>query len=136
MMVKCNSWKPYWKEKFIDGLSSLFAHKVKDEFVNSHTRIIDYENLTYGDLFSTIKKTPYKMCIDKKMIRQQLKKLNMKWVISVNNLVYLPLLHLGEQRRNLINFLEKNLLHIILRKENLICLLKKLLIKNQNRKYY
>jgi hypothetical protein len=74
MMVRCNSWKPYWKEKFMDGLSSLFAHKVKDEFVNSHTRIIDYENLTYGDLFSTIKKTPYKMCIDKKNDKATTKK--------------------------------------------------------------
>jgi hypothetical protein len=44
------------KIKFIDGLSSLFAHKVKDELVNPTIGFIDYENLTYGDLFSIIKK--------------------------------------------------------------------------------
>jgi hypothetical protein len=38
-----------------------------------HIGLIDYENLTYGDLFSTVKKLGIKMCIDQKMIRQQLK---------------------------------------------------------------
>jgi hypothetical protein len=61
------------KEKFIDGLPSLFANKVKDELINSSTGMIDYENLTYGDLFSTVKKLGIKMCIDQKLLRQQLK---------------------------------------------------------------
>jgi hypothetical protein len=62
------------KKKFIDGLPSLFAHKIKDELINANTGLIDYKNLTYGDLFSTIKKLSIKMYIDQKMIRQQLKK--------------------------------------------------------------
>jgi hypothetical protein len=73
VMLRTDSFKPYWKEKFIDGLPSLFAHKVKDELVNPTTGSIDYENLTYGDLFSIIKKLGIKMCVDQKMIRQQLK---------------------------------------------------------------
>jgi hypothetical protein len=73
VMVKANSQKPYWKEKFIDGLPSLFAYKVKDELLNSPIGLIEYDNLTYGDLFSTVKKLGIKMCIDQKMIRQQLK---------------------------------------------------------------
>jgi hypothetical protein len=72
-MVKFDSQKPYWKEKFIDGLPSLFAHKVKDELINSTIDLIEYDNLTYGDLFSTVKKLGIKNCIDQKMIRQQLK---------------------------------------------------------------
>ena len=72
-MVISDSQKPYWEEKFIDGLPSLFAHKVKDELINTDSGLIDYENLTYGDLFSTVKKLGIKMCIDQKMIRQQLK---------------------------------------------------------------
>jgi hypothetical protein len=72
-MLRTDSFKPYWKEKFIDGLPSLFAHKVKDELINPTTGSIDYENLTYGDLFSIIKKLGIKMCVDQKMIRQQLK---------------------------------------------------------------
>jgi hypothetical protein len=74
VMVRSDSQKPYWKEKFIDGLPSLFAHKVKDELININTGLIDYDNPTYGDLFSTVKKLGKKMCIDQKIIRQQLKK--------------------------------------------------------------
>jgi hypothetical protein len=73
VMVRSNSQKLYWKEKFVDGLPSLFAHKVKDELINTNTSLIDYENLTYGDLFSTVKKLGIKMYINQKMIRQQLK---------------------------------------------------------------
>jgi hypothetical protein len=51
----------------------LFAHKVKDELINTTIGLIDYENLTYGDLFSTVKKLGIKMCIDQKMIQLQLK---------------------------------------------------------------
>jgi hypothetical protein len=73
VMLKTDSNKPYWKEKFIDGLPSLFAHKVKDELQNPTTGMIDYENLTYGELFSTVKKLGIRMCIDQKLLRQQLK---------------------------------------------------------------
>jgi hypothetical protein len=73
VMFRSDSQKPYWKEKFIDGLPSLFAHKVKDELIDANTGLIDYKKLTYGDLFSTVKKLGIKMCIDQKMIRQQLK---------------------------------------------------------------
>ena len=73
VMLRSDSQGPYWKEKFIDGLPSLFAHKVKDELMNANTGIIDYKELTYGDLFSTVKKLGIKMCIDQKLIRQQLK---------------------------------------------------------------
>jgi hypothetical protein len=34
VMLKLDSQKPYWKEKFNDELPSLFAHKVKDELIN------------------------------------------------------------------------------------------------------
>jgi len=73
VMLRNDSFKPYWKEKFIDGLPSLFAHKVKDELVDPIMGSIDYENLTYGNLFSIIKKLGIKMCVDQKMIRQHLK---------------------------------------------------------------
>ena len=50
--------KPHWKEKFIDGLPLIFAHKVKQELMGKNDSI-DYDNLTYGDIFSTIKKSWY-----------------------------------------------------------------------------
>jgi hypothetical protein len=51
--------------------------------------------------------------------------LNIKWVISMNNLVYLPLLLPRDIGKNQISLLEKD--PIILRKEDLINLMKKYL---------
>ena len=31
VMLRKDCYKPYWKEKFIDGLPPIFAHKVKKE---------------------------------------------------------------------------------------------------------
>ena len=55
----CNS--PFWKEKFINGLPTLFGEKVK-ETLASPLGVIDYDNLTYGDIFSTIRSEGMKMC--------------------------------------------------------------------------
>jgi hypothetical protein len=54
-------------------ITFIIAHKVKDELIDANTSLIDYEKLTYGDLFSTVRKLGIKMSIDQKMIRQQLK---------------------------------------------------------------
>ncbi|KAL4653336.1 hypothetical protein ACB092_01G295400 [Castanea dentata] len=62
---------PYWKEKFIDGLPPIFAHKVKNELIGKNDSI-DFDNLTYGDIFSTIKKIGINMCNDEKWLKQQL----------------------------------------------------------------
>ena len=49
----CNS--PFWKEKFINGLPNLFAHKIRETFSNS-SGVIDYDGLTYGDISSVIRR--------------------------------------------------------------------------------
>ena len=41
------------ERKFIDGLPPIFAHKVKQELMGKNDSI-DYDNLTYGDILSTI----------------------------------------------------------------------------------
>ena len=64
--------KPYQKEKFIDGLPPIFAHKVKQELVGKNDSI-DYDNLTYGDILNTIKKLGINMCNDEKLLKHQLK---------------------------------------------------------------
>ena len=64
--------KSYWKEKFIDGLPPIFAHKVKQESMSKNDSI-DYDNLTYGDIFSTIKNLGLNMCNDEKLLKHQLK---------------------------------------------------------------
>ena len=48
----CNSL--FWKEKFINGLPRLFGEKVK-ETLSTPLGVIDYDNLTYGDISSTIR---------------------------------------------------------------------------------
>ncbi|KAL0009424.1 hypothetical protein SO802_010926 [Lithocarpus litseifolius] len=63
----CNS--PFWKEKFINGLPTLFAEKVKETLCNSLGEI-DYDNLTYGDISSTIRSVGMKMCRDFKIQSQ------------------------------------------------------------------
>ena len=59
----------------------LFAHKVKEELTDK-SGTINYDDLAYGDIFSTIKKLGINMYNDQKMLKQQLKnskkKLNMK----------------------------------------------------------
>ena len=54
VMHRKDWYKPYCKEKFIDGLPPIFAHKVKQELMGKNDSI-DYDNLTYGDILSTIK---------------------------------------------------------------------------------
>ena len=63
----CNS--PFWKEKFINGLPTLFGEKVK-ETLASPLGVIDYDNLTYGDISSTIRSEGMKMCRDLKIQSQ------------------------------------------------------------------
>ena len=47
------------------SLPPIFAHKVKQELMGKNDSI-DYDNLTYGDILSTIKKLGINMCNDKK----------------------------------------------------------------------
>ena len=72
VMLWKDCYKPYWKEKFIDGLHPIFAHKVKQELMGKNDSI-NYDNLTYGDILSTIKKLGINMCNDEKLLKQQLK---------------------------------------------------------------
>ena len=63
VILREDSNKPFWKEKFIDSLPNLFAHKIRTVLSNSNG-IIDYATLTYGDIISTIKQEGLKMCIE------------------------------------------------------------------------
>ena len=60
----CDS--PFWKEKFINGLPSLFAHKIKETLSNTSV-VIDYDDLAYGHISSVICREGLKMCIDMKI---------------------------------------------------------------------
>ena len=72
VMLRKDCYKPYWKEKFIGGLPPIFTQKVKQELMGKNDSI-DYDNLTYGDILSTIKKLGINMCNDKKTIKTPIK---------------------------------------------------------------
>ena len=74
----CNS--PFWKEKFINGLPTLFGEKVK-ETLASPLGVIDYDNLTYEDISSTIRSEGMKMCRDLK-IQSQASKSKVKYEVG------------------------------------------------------
>ena len=55
-------------EKFIDGLPPIFAHEVKQALISKNDSI-DYDNLTYSEIF---KKFSINICGDKKLLKHQL----------------------------------------------------------------
>ena len=71
-MFQKDCYKPYWKEKFIVDLPLIFALKVKQELMGKNDSI-NYDNLTYGDILSTIKKLGINMYNDEKLSKHQLK---------------------------------------------------------------
>ena len=74
----CNS--PFWKEKFINGLPTLFGQKVK-ETLASPLSVINYDNLTYEDISSIIRSEGMKMCRDLK-IQSQASKSKAKYEVG------------------------------------------------------
>ena len=71
VMLRKDCHKPYWKERFIDDLPPIFAHKVKQVLMDKNDSI-NYDNLTYSDIFSAIKKLGINMCNDEKLLKYQL----------------------------------------------------------------
>ena len=69
VMLREDSNQPFWKEKFINGLPNLFAHKIRNVLVNEEG-IIPYHTLTYGNIINIIQKEGLKMCIDMKISKQ------------------------------------------------------------------
>ena len=70
-MLRKDCHKPYWKERFIDDLPPIFAHKVKQMLMGKNDSI-DYDNLTYGDIFSAIKKLGINICNDENLLKYHL----------------------------------------------------------------
>ena len=68
-MHRRNCNYPFWKEKFINDLPSPFAHKIKETLSNT-LGVINYDDLTYGDISSVIRREGLKMCINMKIQNQ------------------------------------------------------------------
>ena len=71
VMLQKDCHKPYWKERFIDGLPPIFAHKVKQVLMGKNDSL-NFNNLTYDDIFSAIKKLGLSMCNNEKLLTHQL----------------------------------------------------------------
>ena len=80
IMHRSDCSSPFWKEKFINGLPRLFGEKVK-ETLSTLLGFIDYDNLTYGDISSTIRNEGMKMCRDLK-IQSQASKSKAKYEVG------------------------------------------------------
>ncbi|KAH1206386.1 putative Polyprotein CP [Glycine max] len=66
-----DSQQPFWKEKFLAGLSRSLGDKVRDKIRSqSANGDIPYENLSYGQLISYVQKVALKICQDDKIQRQ------------------------------------------------------------------
>ena len=136
VMLRKDCHKPYWKEKFIDGLPPIFAHKVKQELMDKNDSI-DYDNLTYGDILSTFKKLGINMCNDEKLLKYQLKnKRKAKYEMGNFCEQYgLPLLLLlGKKGKNMIKVTKviaiKNLKNKTLLNLMIFMLKRKMFLKN------
>ncbi|CAL8134174.1 unnamed protein product [Prunus armeniaca] len=69
VMLRDDSNQPFWKEKFVNGLPNLFAHKTRTTLSNEQGHI-DWDSLTYGNIISTINQVGMRMCIDFKIGRK------------------------------------------------------------------
>ena len=72
-MTRGDAKASYWKERFFVGLPSALTEKVQGTLRERFQGTIPYDNLTYGDLISEIKKEGLKLCSQIKL-QQKLKK--------------------------------------------------------------
>ena len=75
-MQRNDNANAYWKEKFVYGLPTLFANKVRDKMVeqkNEDDWLIDLETWTYGEIIQAINITVMQLCNDLRL-KNQLKK--------------------------------------------------------------
>ncbi|KAM3188706.1 hypothetical protein P3L10_034574 [Capsicum annuum] len=73
VMIRPDCNNDFWKERFISGLPSLFAEKVRTKIKDRFEGKIPYDILTYGDLISFITTVGIDLCTDIKL-KKQLKK--------------------------------------------------------------
>lgn len=73
VMIRPDCSNDYWKERFLSGLPSLFAEKVRTKIRDRYNGKIPYPQLSYGDLIRTINMVATDLCTDLKL-EEQLKK--------------------------------------------------------------
>ena len=61
-MIRDDARAPYCKERFLYGLPRALIEKVHETLRDKYQGTIPYDNLTYGDLISEVKKEGLKLC--------------------------------------------------------------------------
>ena len=67
----CN--QPFWKEKVVAGLPTMFSEKIRTKLRNQNNSGIPYDRLTSGDLVNIIHEGGLLLCSDLRL-KQQIKK--------------------------------------------------------------
>ena len=62
VMIRHDTRAPYWKERFPYGLPRALTKKFQETLRDKYHRTIPYDDLTYGDLISEVKKERLKLC--------------------------------------------------------------------------
>ena len=73
VMTRIDARASFWKENFLYGLPRAFNEKVQESLREIYNGTIPYEELTYGDLISEVKKEGLKLCFQLKL-QYQVKK--------------------------------------------------------------
>ena len=61
-MIREDARAPYWKERFLYGLPRALTERVQETLREKYNGTILYEDLTYGDLISEVKKEGLRLC--------------------------------------------------------------------------
>ena len=62
VMIRHDARALYWKERFLYGLLRALTKKVQETLRKKHHGTIPYDDLTYGDLITEVKKEGLKLC--------------------------------------------------------------------------
>ena len=73
VMARPNARASFWKENFLYGLPKAFNEKLQESLREKYNETIPYEELTYGDLISEVKREGLKLCSQLKL-QYQVKK--------------------------------------------------------------
>ena len=73
LMTRIDARAYFWKERFLYGLPRAFNEKVQESLRERNNGTIPYDELTYGDLISEVKKEGLKLCSTLKL-QYQVKK--------------------------------------------------------------
>uniref|UniRef100_A0A6N2LKD6 Reverse transcriptase domain-containing protein n=1 Tax=Salix viminalis TaxID=40686 RepID=A0A6N2LKD6_SALVM len=114
VMLREDSNQPFWKEKFLAGLPILLGEKVRNKIKDTFsTKLIPYDQLTYGELVSFTQKEGLQICQDlklQKLLKWEMKRTKQELVEAVQspNTIMNPKHHTKDHLTNTANTTNPN----------------------------